>query len=438
MNIQFIDTKPISGLSWFDARDYCVSRGVRLPTDTEWEYAARGPDNLRYPWGNEYIAENVVGEDSAPRGATTLDYTSVGTRPAGASWVGALDMSGNLIEWVSSIALPYPYQTNDGREDLSDTESDRVHRGGSYFSDAEQLLAFSRSDDRPELDHPNFTVRCAQNFDGGSSSGSTNTTPPAEVSEADASPPDESPTITPVTANADWTPVTQEFDGVEMVLVPPGCFTMGDDDGLLESPAHEQCIDAAFWMYRTEVTQANYLRLGGEVSSAIGFNGEGTEGNPDRYLGDDRPAHSITWYEASNFCDNRGGRLPTEAEWEYAARGPDSLVYPWGDEWDENRATWYGITSEQLSTVGSIPEGASWVGALDMSGNVWEWTSTIFDNYPYNADDGRENPDDDANLRVIRGSAYLNEPDEFKAMSRAAIEPDDARFSRGVRCVRDF
>ncbi len=244
-------------------------------------------------------------------------------------------------------------------------------------------------------------------------------------------------------ANADWTPFSDDFDGVPMMLVPAGCFTMGSEDGeSRERPASEQCFDAPFWIDQTEVTQADFVRLGG------------VKANANYFTGDQRPVEQITWFEARDFCAWRGGRLPTESEWEYAARGPNNLEYPWGDAWDETKAVWSGNTNSQTADVGSIAAGASWVGALDLSGNVWEWVSTIYgiDNgngnfpnsgeltyaYPYVDDDGREqNVDNRTYVRVLRGGSwnYYN-PTLLRAASRGWNTPGYYDYSIGVRCAR--
>ncbi len=93
----------------------------------------------------------------------------------------------------------------------------------------------------------------------------------------------------------------------------------------------------------------------------------------------ENPAACITWYEAEAYAAWRGGRLPTEAEWEYAARGPQSLAYPWGNEFEADRCNLVG--SMGLKPVGSTSGGASWVGALDMAGNVMEWVQDWLGNY---------------------------------------------------------
>jgi len=191
-----------------------------------------------------------------------------------------------------------------------------------------------------------------------------------------------------VAHNADWTPQSQKFNGVDMVLVPAGCFMMGSDTGELnERPVNKQCFDKPFWIDRTEVTNAQYRSAGA-------------------FSGDNYPREDVNWYEAHDFCAKRGVRLPTEAEWEYAARGPDSLIYPWGDIWITANLVWRDGINKQTSPVGSRPAGASWVGALDMAGNVWEWTSSIHKPYPYNALDGRENEADRSSYRVIKGGSW--------------------------------
>ncbi len=270
-------------------------------------------------------------------------------------------------------------------------------------------------------------------------------------------PPTPTPTAAPARANADWRIQTVYRDGVYMVRVPPGCFQMGmaeagadqwlqdvigafGDDPLWHAiyarltPQHEVCFESTFLLDRTEVTQAQFDDFGGVARER------------PSHRGDEYPVEAITWSEARAFCDLRGARLPTEAEWEYAARGPDGLAYPWGDDFSPELAVWEGNASGETAEVGSKPDGASWVGALDMSGNVWEWTSTAYDDtdksgrfpYPYDASDGREDPDLDGVLRVVRGGSYFFLDQSFL---RAAVRDGNAPGTRatviGFRCARD-
>jgi formylglycine-generating enzyme required for sulfatase activity len=227
---------------------------------------------------------------------------------------------------------------------------------------------------------------------------------------------------------ASYVPVESDFDGVTMVQVPAGCFQMGSNDGDSdEQPVHEQCFDAPFWIDKYEVTQAQFREFGGRQSK-----------QPD-FLGDNRPVENITWFEADAFCELRGARLPTEAEWEYAARGPENRIYPWGNQWNENNAVWEGNSNRRTADVGSRPAGVSWVGAYDMSGNVWEWTSSSYEPYPYDAGDGRESDTGGRTdvLRVLRGGSWLNYVTvNLRAPDRYRIYPIYWFLNLGFRCAR--
>jgi len=221
---------------------------------------------------------------------------------------------------------------------------------------------------------------------------------------------------TGVSSNDEWTPVIRGFDGVPMALVPAGCFTMGSTDEQInyaldvfldrrsyyedEQPAHQQCFAEPFWIDVYEVTNEQY-------------------GSYDVRPGDDLPRDYISWFDSAAHCESRGMGLPSEVEWEYAARGPDSLIFPWGNEFDNTQLNYCDISCSSpgadtgagdgysvTGPVGSFPGGASWVGALDMSGNVWEWVSSMMHEYPYRQDDGREvdGKSDSSSLRALRGA----------------------------------
>jgi formylglycine-generating enzyme required for sulfatase activity len=229
--------------------------------------------------------------------------------------------------------------------------------------------------------------------------------------------PSATPAPTAPAANAAWTPAIQTIDGVEMVYVPAGCFIMGNADGRRdERPPHEVCIINGFWLDRTEVTNTQY-------------------GSDGPYVGENRPRTNVTWQEARAHCQTRGARLPTEAEWEYAARGPESWLYPWGNAFNTDYLAYDRNQAEPID-VGSLPAGASWVGALDLSGNVWEWVNTEHRRYPYVADDGRENTDDLTTERVYRSgrASYQDLATSGPVRFRAAADARD--WFIGFRCTK--
>lgn len=233
------------------------------------------------------------------------------------------------------------------------------------------------------------------------------------------------PAPTPVAQNADWTPVIETFDGVEMVLVPAGCFMMGSEDGDIdERLVHEVCFNAPFWIDRYEVTNGQFAQFDGQAARSSYFSG------------DERPCERVTWTEAQAFCDLRGGRLPTEAEWEYTARGPDGLVYPWGNEFVSDNVVWDGNSGGETAVVGSRPGGVSWVGADDLSGNVWEWVADWYGGYTAEA---QVNPlgAESGEYRVLRGGSWFDDFTSYlRAANRSRFVPNYSDFNYGFRCVR--
>jgi formylglycine-generating enzyme required for sulfatase activity len=223
---------------------------------------------------------------------------------------------------------------------------------------------------------------------------------------------------TPIAANKDWIPYTQIFSGAAMMLVPRGCFDMGSLNGEAnERPIARQCFDEPFWIDRTEVTNA-------------AFGDFGWWSLPEQ------PREVVSWGEASGFCGFRGARLPTEREWAFAARGPDGWRYPWGNSFDAERVTFGGNSSGQTGLIGERPGGASWVGALDMSGNVWEWTSSVMRPYPYDA--ARAEVNSVQQEYVMRGGSWLNAANVVTATRRISDDVDFRLNNVGFRCARDF
>lgn len=242
--------------------------------------------------------------------------------------------------------------------------------------------------------------------------------------------------ITGLQDNTDWTPVTEAFYEVEMVLVPEGCFLMGNTRGEdNEQPAHQICFDTPFWIDRYEVTNAQYRRCVDDgVCDAPSI---GTYFNNSAY--DVHPVVYVNWFQTNDYAQWRGCRLPSEAEWEYAARGIDGWLYPWGNDFDGDNVVYQG-NADEAQPIGSRSDGESWVGAYDLSGNVWEWVSTIYEgfDYPYNASDGREDPADTTSTRVLRGGSFGFDELILRASNRFRYLPLNRDDNVGFRCARDY
>jgi formylglycine-generating enzyme required for sulfatase activity len=238
--------------------------------------------------------------------------------------------------------------------------------------------------------------------------------------------------------NADWTPVEQEFNGVPFVYVPAGCFMMGSEGYADEAPVHEICLDA-FWISKTEITNAQYAACV-EVGVCTGP-GQVDSYNRDEYYGNadfaNYPVLYVDWFQALAYAQWLGGTLPTEAQWEYAARGTEGFTYPWGESEPSTALVNYDFEVGDTSLVGSYPKGASWVGAVDMAGNAREWTSSLYRDYPYDPDDGRELLDATIDAtRVIRGSTYQSGyASDLRGAVRYDTEPDDTSVVTGIRVV---
>ena len=225
--------------------------------------------------------------------------------------------------------------------------------------------------------------------------------------------------------NADWQPYTQVFDGVKMVMVPAGCFMMGSSAGQDdENPVHEVCFDHPFWIDRIEVSNEQFDDLGG-LSAA------------QWPTFPDHPVTYITWAEASVYCASRGGRLPTEAEWEYAARGPDDLRFPWGNEFSADNIVYAWSSYGNTEKVGSKPSGVSWVGALDLSGNVSEWVADWYGSYSPGSQTDPTGPTS-GDGRVRRGGSWADDEIWVTAAVRLSYPPDYTNSDLGFRCARDY
>lgn len=224
-----------------------------------------------------------------------------------------------------------------------------------------------------------------------------------------------------------------EKDGMTLVYVPGGEFTMGNDSGWEEEkPAHTVDLDA-YWIDQTEVTNEMYARCVQQGSCSFPSNTSHFE-DPN-YA--DHPVVYVSWSDANQYCAWAGRRLPTEAEWEKAARGMEGRVFPWGDTIDCSIANYWGEENgciDNTTPVGNYPAGAGPYGALDLTGNVLEWVSSLFAMYPYDATDGREDPDA-GGPRVLRGGSWNVTAEFARGSRRDWYMPSVKRNYVGFRCA---
>jgi formylglycine-generating enzyme required for sulfatase activity len=263
------------------------------------------------------------------------------------------------------------------------------------------------------------------------------------------------PIATPTSALGIGSTMISEKDGMEMVYVPAGTFLMGSPEGVgddEEHPQHTVYLDA-FWFDKTEVTNAMYMNCVAadfctEPSDFSSNTRNSYYGNPT-YA--DYPVIYVTWFQAQDYCSWAGRESPTEAQWEKAARGEDGSTYPWGDQnptgnllnfADLNTTYVWSDQSindgyEDTSPVGNYLDGASVYGALDMAGNVWEWTADWYD-ATYYSSSPQNNPSGPAEsgYRVLRGGSwYLSAPDVRSAF-RGRGGPSVAAIYIGFRCAK--
>ena len=381
------DDIPVTYVTLEDARAFCAWAGVRLPTEVEWEAAARGGDDRLWPWGDE--------PPDSSRAAFSAGIGSprpVGLHPNGASAHGVLDLAGNVLEWVSSAYRPYP---SAGGDPASGERG--VARGGAYVHGANELRCSYRQPLAPGARDHYVGFRVV------------------------------------ATAAGSLLP----FDWVE---IPGGEIAIGRDAVSYGGPAPadelpRHIVDLpAFELSRTPVTNAEYARFVSETGAAAPAHW--AAGSPSGELGD-HPVTFVDWFAARDFCAWAGGRLPTEAEWEKGARGTDGRLYPWGATEDVARAkVAAGMKQGATAPVGAHAGGASPYGLLDMAGNVWEWVSSGYRPYPYDPADGRESPAGPEE-RVLRGGSFASPGLSFaRCAMRSRSRPERRQSHIGFRVAR--
>jgi formylglycine-generating enzyme required for sulfatase activity len=250
---------------------------------------------------------------------------------------------------------------------------------------------------------------------------------------------------------------TRSLDAAEMVYVPAGEFLMGSADadpkaGEDEKPQHTVYL-GAFWIDQVEVTTARYVAflnaLGEHQKSCGGYDcAETQDGEADSHIYrvgeryvvesgfENHPMIEVSWYGAQAYCEWAGARLPTEAEWEKAARGIDGRLYPWGNDAPTCKKAQYGDCRGATVPAGVRSAGASPYGVLDMAGNVWEWVADWYDPDYYNASPGQDPTGPESGVRnVFRGGSWGYPAAFIRVSERARNRPTYAGFNVGFRCA---
>ncbi|CAG0976089.1 gamma-glutamyl hercynylcysteine S-oxide synthase [Anaerolineales bacterium] len=249
--------------------------------------------------------------------------------------------------------------------------------------------------------------------------------------------PIETPDTSNILAAPDTSPKISPKDGMTQLFVPEGLVKMGGMDILMENdelPAHDVTLDA-FWIDQVEITNGMYALCvdAGICRPPVKVNSD----NRDDYFGNpefrDYPVVYVTWYDANAYCEWAGRRLPTEAEWERAARSDDMRNYPWGNEPPNAENSNSNNIVGDTSRVGSYAIGVSPFGALDMGGNVWEWVADYYqpDYYKVSPSVNPKGPNNGGlnYLRVIRGGSYQDGQFDLRTSNRGyEVGPDPTKL----------
>lgn len=260
-------------------------------------------------------------------------------------------------------------------------------------------------------------------------------------------------TLTPISTLEIGSTMISEKDGMVLVYVPTGTFTMGNkaQDALTEcqkfrsdcqldwfndeEPPHEINL-SAYWIDQTEVTNIMYAKCvadNGACKEPINVSSSTHSSYYNNFEFNNYPVIWVDWNMANTYCSWANRRLPTEAEWEKAARGPDISIYPFGSNGPYSGLLNYNSYVGDTTKVGNYPDGKSFYGAYDMAGNVWEWVNDWYDVYP--GGNAGASSDFGQKYRVLRGGSWLSAENDLRSASRGWSNSAFDNYI-GFRCAR--
>jgi formylglycine-generating enzyme required for sulfatase activity len=369
-----------------------------------------------------------------------LDENGNGMREVGqkrANGFGLLDMLGNVWGWVNDRYDEKYYQHSPSQDPTGPVSGAlRVLRGGSWLETARNVRVSNRVSANPAGRHSDNGFRC-----GGEVFAPSASSPPAQSGLR----PGE--VVIPISAPPPGTAKVNPKDGLKYVWIPPGSFRMGCSPGDTEcgddeKPAHGVTITKGFWMGQTEVTVAAYRKFVGSTGAKMPDAPDFNLGWNDQHM----PIVNVSWDDATAFCRWAGGRLPTEAEWEYAARaGSTAARYGPLDEiawyvdnsggqhvdseriWREDPENYAKRLTENGNNMHDVgqkrPNG---FGLYDVLGNVWEWVNDWYDeNYYKNSPSQDPSGPARGPMRVWRGGSWSTRPRDVRVSFRAGVHPWD-------------
>lgn len=426
---------PVVNITWDDALAYCRWAGVMLPTEAQWEKACRGNTDVIYPWGDnpDPLYLNCIDNGSIPQKEMYIleknrGVTHIGIFGKGVSRTGASDLAGNAAEWCLDFYQPGFYaDTPDKNPTGPDKGKQRVVKGGSWKDHIGRCRVSAREGRYPEKLYLDVGFRGVW-----------------------------SEKLMEPKGTADKTGALSETrkntkDGAVMILIPAGEFIMGADKGDKsvdsdEKPARKVKL-GNYYIYKYEVTNAQFNRFTQET----GYKADGEWKLLYSNFSANHPVSEVSYTDAAAYAKWAGGRLPTEAEWEKAARGTDGRIYPWGNQWNaefcNNRemkdkredvaklekfnGIWFGTLP-----VGSYPDGKSPYGVMDMAGSVSEWCLDWYGEnyYKENVTDNPKGPSD-GEERVLRGGSFYDKREQMRCSSRDDDDPEKWCNLYGFRVV---